>query len=237
MERRRLAAHWQILIGMVAGLLVGMIAVRFGGKEWVVDWLKPLGTIFINLLKLIAIPMIITSLITGMANLGDVSRLSRLGLQTVMLYLATTVIAISIGLLIANVVKPGDSIAPSTRNHLVNTYQTDADAKIQTAKRQRNEGPLKPLVAMVPDNIFLSATSNRNMLQVIFVVILFSIGLLMVAPEHQQPIKSLFEAFNGVVMKLVDVIMLFAPLGVFALLASLVAEIPSAALCCRLARR
>ena len=171
--------------------------------------------------------MIITSLTVGMANLGDISRLSKMGLRTVALYLVTTVFAIMVGLLIVNVVNPGGAIAAETREKLVDTYREGADKKIDDAQKQQSQGPLQPLVDLVPDNIFSATTSNRNMLQVIFAVVLFGIGLLLVPTEHQLPIKALMEAMNEVVMKVVDLIMLAAPIGVFALLASLVVEIKS----------
>ncbi len=230
MKPHRIAAHWQILIGMAAGVVAGFLAINFGGTQFVIDWIKPIGVIFIRLLKLVAVPMIITSLVTGIAGLGDITRLSTMGLRTVMLYLATTVCAITVGLAIVNVVKPGDRIDEATRTKLVQVYSGDASAKIQVAQSQQQQGPLQPMIDLVPENVFSASTSNRNMLQVIFVVVFFGIGLLLVTPEHQAPIKTFFEALNAVVMKAVDMIMVAAPYGVFALLASLVVEVQSPAL-------
>ncbi len=227
MNKPRLATHWQILIGMLAGLLVGALATQFGHEQFVIDWIKPFGTIFINLLKLIAVPMIITSLIKGIAELGDITQLSKMGLRTVTLYLVTTVFAIMIGLIIVNVVRPGEKIDEETRVELLKTFEETATDKIDVAQAQQKQGPLQPLVDLVPGNIFSASTSNRNMLQVIFVVVLFGIGLLLVAPEHQLPIKTFFDALNEIVLKIVNMIMVTAPFGVFALLASLVAEIQS----------
>lgn len=223
----RLATHWQILIGMLAGLLFGALAANLGGERFVIDWIKPFGVIFINLLKLIAVPMIITSLIAGITGLEDISRLSTMGMRTVAIYLMTTVFAIMVGLLIVNLVNPGGKIDAATRAALIETYQSDADTKIEIATTRKEGRPLQPLVDLVPENIFSAAGSNRNMLQVIFFVVLFGIGVLLVPLEHQRPIRTLFNALNEVIMKLVDVVMLGAPLGVFALLASLVIEIQS----------
>lgn len=230
MSPLRLAAHWQILIGMTSGLLVGAIAANFGGDQYVIDWVKPFGTIFINLLKLIAIPMIVTSLITGITGLGDVSRLSKMGLRTVVTYLLTTVFAIAVGLLVVNLVGPGKRIDEETRSKLVDTYQNDVGAKIDAANTQKEARPLKALVDLVPNNIFFASSSNRNMLQVIFTVVLFGIGVLLVPAEKQLPIKTLFDSLNEVVLRIVDMVMMAAPFGVFALLASLVVEIQSFAL-------
>ena len=227
MSNRRLAAHWQILIGMLAGLVLGAFAARVGFEQFVIDWIKPFGVIFISLLKLIAIPMIITSLVKGIADLDDISRLSKMGLRTVLLYLVTTVVAITIGLVVVNLVNPGGKIDEATRADLIATFEADATGKITAAEGQKEQGPLQPLVDLVPGNVFGAATSNRNMLQVIFVVILFGVGLLLCSPESQQPVKSLFDGLNEIVLRIVNLIMMTAPVGVFALLAALVAEIQS----------
>ena len=105
--KKSLPLHWLILSGMAAGALFGIVAVHFGWHQFTTDWIKPWGTIFINLLKLIAVPLIIVSLISGISGLNDVSRLSRIGFKTIGLYLVTTVIAVSMGLLVVNLIKPG----------------------------------------------------------------------------------------------------------------------------------
>jgi Na+/H+-dicarboxylate symporter len=219
--------HWQILLGMLAGVIFGFLAVRFGGEQLTIDFVKPIGTIFINALKLIAIPLIITSLIKGISDLQDLAKLSKMGGRTVVLYLLTTVLAVTLGLIIVNVIRPGKMINEETRTRLVESYGSDADTKIMDAEAQREKGPLQPLIDLVPSNIFLAATSNSNMLQVIFAVIMFGIGLLLIQKEKAQPVKDFFDGLNEVVLKLVDLIMLSAPIGVFALLAALIVEAPS----------
>jgi len=225
MKLKGLAKHTQILLGMFLGLLVGACASSIGAERLIIDWVKPLGIIFINLLKMIAVPMIITSLVKGVADLGDVTQFSRMGLRTVTLYLFTTVVAITIGLLCVNLLKPGNQITEETRLELVSTFQADAGVKIAEAQAQQDQSPLQPLVDVVPVNLFAASTANRNMLQVIFAVLLFSVGLLLVEPKHQETVKSLFEALHEIVLTLVNLIMAVAPIGVFALLAALVAEI------------
>lgn len=225
MKRPRLAKHTQILLGMFLGLVVGGCASSIGAEMLIINWVKPLGVIFINLLKMIAVPMIITSLIKGVTDLGDITQFSKMGLRTVTLYLFTTVVAIAIGLLCVNLMKPGNKITEATRTELVSTFQADAGVKIAAAESQQNKSPLQPLIDLVPVNLFAASTANRNMLQVIFAVLLFSVGLLLVETRHQKPVKSLFDALHEIVLKLVDLIMAVAPIGVFALLAALVAEI------------
>ena len=225
MKIKNLAKHTQILLGMILGLMVGAVASMLGGESFIIDWIKPLGVIFINLLKMIAVPMIITSLIKGVADLGDITQFSKMGLRTVTLYLVTTVVAIAIGLTVVNVIQPGRKITEETRAELVATFQDDAGIKINAAQSQQEQGPLQPLIDLVPVNLFAASTVNRNMLQVIFAVLLFSVGLLLVEPKHQAPVKSLFDGLHEIVLKIIDMIMAVAPIGVFALLAALVAEI------------
>lgn len=224
---KKLALHWQILIGMVLGVGFGLLAVALGWSKFVMDWVKPFGTIFINMLKLIAVPLIVASLIKGVSDLQDISKLSKMGGRTIGLYLMTTVVAVVIGLLLVNVIQPGKLISQETREDLLSNYGGDATAKIELATGQQNQGPLQPLIDIVPENIFGAATENGNMLQVIFFVIFFGIGLILIPAEKAKPVKAFFDGLNEVVLKLIDLIMLTAPFGVFALLASLVVESPS----------
>ena len=224
---KKLALHWQILIGMVLGLLFGFIAVSAGWQDLVTDWVKPFGTIFINSLKLIAVPLIIASLIKGVSDLQDISKLSSMGGRTIVFYLFTTVVAVSVGLLIVNAVGPGTSLTEETRASLLKDFEGGASAKIEAAKSEKEKGPLQPLIDLVPGNIFAAASDNGNMLQVIFFVVFFGIGLILVPAEKAKPVKDFFDGLNEVILKLIDVIMLAAPFGVFALLASLVVDTPS----------
>lgn len=234
-KKPRLALHWQILIGMAAGVGFGFLAASMGWGDFTNDWIKPFGTIFVNMLKLIAIPLIITSLIKGVSDLQDISRFSRMGGRTVILYLMTTVVAVTIGLLIANVVSPGDRITEETREQLITESAGDVEDRIEQAEEQSKQGPLQALVDLVPGNIFAAASSNANMLQVIFFVIFFGIGLILIKPEQAKPVKDVFDGLNEVILKLVDLIMLMAPVGVFALLSSLVVSAPGSDLLIALA--
>jgi Na+/H+-dicarboxylate symporter len=225
---KKLALHWQILLGMVAGVIFGLIAAQFSWNQFVIDWIKPFGTIFINALKLIAIPLIVASLIKGVSDLKDISKLSKMGGRTIGIYIITTVIAVSLGLILVNLFSPGKLIEEETRLELLETYGADAAARQQAAEQQRGQGPLQPLVDIVPDNIIGAATDNGNMLQVIFFVIFFGIGLILIPEEQARPVKAFFDGLNEVILKLIDLIMLGAPYGVFALLAALVVESPSA---------
>ncbi len=223
-----IALHWKILIGMVLGVVFGLIMTRFGfGKEFVGDWIKPVGKIFINSLKLIAVPLILASLIKGVSDLKDISQLSIMGGRTIILYIITTVIAVSIGLILVNTIKPGESISDQTRKELVAQNLDKANKYKQQAELQKSSGPLSALEDLVPDNIVKAASNNRNMLQVIFFAIFFGVSLILVPEKKSKTVKDFFDGFNEVILKMIDLIMLAAPYGVFALLASLVVESPN----------
>ena len=225
---KKIPLHWSILLGMTLGVLVGVIFTTFeSGPQLISHWVKPFGTIFINALKLIAMPLILGSLIKGVSDLKDISRLSRMGGRTIGIYIMTTVVAVMIGLIMVNTIKPGKSISEKTRQELLEAYQSDAEEKQADAQKQKDAGPLQALVDLVPDNIFKATTENGNMLQVIFFALFFGIGLILIPAEKSKPVKDFFDAFNEVILKLIDLIMLVAPYGVFALLAALVVESPS----------
>ncbi|MDQ7917274.1 dicarboxylate/amino acid:cation symporter [Mesonia sp. MT50] len=233
---KKLALHWQILIGMALGVIFALILSNFEwGADFIGDWIKPFGTIFINSLKLIAVPLILASLIKGVSDLKDISKLSQMGIRTIGTYILTTIIAVSIGLTVVNVVKPGSTISEETREELVANYGGEADLKRQDAEKQKNAGPLQALVDIVPSNIIGASSNNANMLQVIFFAIFFGIGLILIPEKTAEPVKVFFDGFNEVILKMIDMIMLAAPYGVFALLAALVVESPSADLFAALA--
>ncbi len=225
---KKLALHWQILIGMFAGVLLG-IALSFTsfGPEFIKNWIKPFGNIFINLLKLIAMPLILASLIKGVSDLKDISKLSQMGGRTIAIYLCTTILAVVMGLVLVNTLQPGNNNKEETREEWMMAYEEGASAKRAAAQQQREAGPLQPLVDLVPSNIFEATTDNRNMLQVIFFAIFFGVGLILIPQDKAAPVKAFFDGFNEVILKLIDLIMLAAPYGVFALLAALVVESPS----------
>ncbi len=209
--------------------MAGYLFSRFDwGSDFVVAWIKPWGTIFINLLKLIAIPLIVASLIKGVSDLDDIRQLSRLGTRTLGLYIVSTLLAVMLGLVIVNIVQPGSFIEEATRSDLMASFGVSAEENVGKAVANQNKGPLSALVDVVPDNVIGAAASNGNMLQVIFFVVFFGIGLILIPNEKSDPVKKFFDGVNEVVLKMIDLIMLAAPYGVFALLAALVVESPSA---------
>lgn len=207
---------------MGAGVVFGLVAVLAGWHAFTIDWIKPWGTIFIRLLKLIAVPLIIVSLINGISNLNDVSKLSRIGLKTISLYLVTTVIAITIGLLVVNLTRPG-KVLPAEK---ALEFQQRYAANVQnTPDTSAEEGPLQFIIDVVPDNVFRAMTENTAMLQVIFFSVLFGIAMILIPQEKTRPVKLFIESLNEIVLQMIHLIMKIAPYGVFALIAAITVEV------------
>ena len=221
---RKLALHWKIIIGMVLGVFYGLLASKMGWIDFTNDWIKPWGKIFINLLKLIAVPLVFASLIKGVSSLSDISKLSRIGGKTIGVYLFTTVVAVTFGLLLVNIIQPGTSFSEEKRMELKEQYASNAASKIASAKDVKEDGPLQFIVDMVPSNFIQATGNNKNMLQVIFFAILFGIAMVMLPKEKTSVVKGFFDGVNDIILQIVDLIMLTAPYGVFALLGGLVVD-------------
>ena len=222
---KKLALHWKIIIGMVLGIIYGMIGTSMGWVDFTSDWIKPWGTIFVNMLKMIAVPLVLFSLVTGVASLKDLSALSRVGAKAITMYVSTTVFAVALGLLVVNVIAPGKSFSEETRTMLAEQNKTAVESKVAMAQETKNQSPLQPLIDMVPQNLIDAASDNSMMLKVIFFSILFGIGIVVTPPDKAAPVKAFFESANEVVLKMVDIIMAYAPVGVFALMGSIIVEI------------
>jgi Na+/H+-dicarboxylate symporter len=223
---KKIPLHTQIIIGLVLGLIFGLLVIKTSiPNSFTLDYIKPFGTIFINGLKMIAVPLVVASLIVGVSNLGDVSKLSRIGGKTIGIYLVTTVIAVTIGLVLVNVFQPGKSLPSETRESLMSLYEGDAGSRVGQAAELQKQSPLQPLVDIVPDNIFRATTNNSAMLQVVFFAILVGIALLQISKTKADPVIRFFDGLNEVIIQIVNYIMMIAPYGVFALMASLIVEI------------
>ncbi len=221
----KLELHWKIIIGLVLGLIFGVLAAANSWGGFTTNWIAPFGKIFINLLKLIAVPLVLSSLITGVASLSDLKKLSRIGGKTITIYIVTTAISVTIGLVSVNLLKPGDTIPEDMKVKLQETYKSAASGKLEAADQIKERRPLQPIVDMVPSNFFSSASNNRNMLQVVFVAIIIGIALIQIPKNKARPVLDFMEGINDLVIKLVDNIMLMAPIGVFALIADTITSI------------
>ncbi|MBC6995531.1 dicarboxylate/amino acid:cation symporter [Neolewinella lacunae] len=218
--------HFRILLGILLGATLGWLASQFsGGPEFIRDWIKPVGDIFIRLLKLIAVPLIFVSLTKGISDLSDLSTLSRLGLRTIAWYLATTVFAVLLGLLLVNFFRPGSYVGADTVAALAEQLPTDSGP---AAAPPAAAGPLDFFVRLVPQNLFEALSQNGSLLQVIFFTLFFSICLLSIPAAQREPVIKLVDALNAVLLKMVDAIIKISPFAVVALMAALFAEIPDA---------
>ncbi|WP_075350163.1 dicarboxylate/amino acid:cation symporter [Algoriphagus marinus] len=224
--RKKIPLHTQIIAGLILGLAFGLIVIRTDiPSSFTIDFIKPIGTIFINGLKMIAMPLVLASLIIGVSNLGDISKLSRIGGKTIFTFILTTIVAITIGLTLVNVFKPGKSLPVETRESLMALYEGDVSKKSDAAAKFQEQSPLQPIVDMVPENFFMATTDNAAMLQVVFFAIIAGIALLQIPKSKAAPVIAFFDGFNDVIIQIVNYIMLIAPYGVFALMASLIVEI------------
>lgn len=224
MVKKHIPLHWKIILGMVLGVGFGLLAIVLNADQFTTHWIKPFGTIFINLLKLIAVPLVFASLIKGVASLSDISRLSRIGSRTIALYLVSTVLAVTTGLLIVNTLQPGNFFSEEKRIEFKEKYASKTEAKMEAAAQVSDQGPLQFLVDIVPQNIMDASSNNKNMLQIIFFAILFGLTMIMLPDEKTVYVKGFFEGINEIILKIVDLIMKMAPYGVFALLASLMVD-------------
>jgi proton glutamate symport protein len=227
---KRFPLYIQIIIGLGLGVIYGVVANSSGVPASISnDWIKPFGTIFIRLLKMIAVPLVFASLVVGISKLNDIRKLSRMGGKTVLIYLFTTLFALIIGVVSVNLINPGEAISDKTRTELLKMYSGAAGDKLNDGAKSQAKmdkiGPLAPLVNMVPENVFSAASDNKSMLQIVFLAIVLGIAAVMVPEEQKKYFIGFFENFNDILIKLIDIIMKVAPIGVFALIGAFVAQL------------
>lgn len=265
LSKRRIPLHFKIIIGLVLGVVWSFISGYLGWKDFTLNWVAPFGDIFISLLKLIAVPLVLFSIIHGISGLSDTKSIGRLGAKTLSMYLITTVTAVSMGLILVNIIQPGKKInnelqivnrlsyemwaqennvrIKDGKNYLQNpeyaAYAAEAKNKLleesgdvsitekmNSARSQKEKGPLQVVVDMVPNNIF-GALTNSKMLQIIFFAIFFGITLISLPREKVSGVISFVEGASEIFIKMVDIIMRGAPFFVFALMAGKLTEMAS----------
>ena len=220
---KRLPLWAKIIIGMALGLIWGMIATRTGLSKFTIDWIKPWGTIFLKLLKLIAVPLIFVSLVKGISSLTDISKLSRIGVKTIVYYMASTLVATTFGLFMVNMVKPGNTFPEEKRVEYMDKWQVTIDESTMLAE-SGDRSPLSFIVDIVPDNIIFAMGDNSKMLQIIFFAVLFAVAMVLLKDRQVKTVRYIFDGLNDIIIKIIELIMLFAPYGVFALLAGVVVD-------------
>ena len=212
---RKIKLHTQILIGMLLGVIIGII---FQEKAVII---KPIGTIFIRLITMVVVPLVFVSLFIGTASLGDIKKLGRIGLKAFLYFFLTTAIAISVGVTLANVVKPGRGLPEEVQAQLLRNYQQE---KIfDFGKLEERQSLIQTLVNIVPTNP-VKALAEGNMLQIIFLAIIFGIAVTLIKKEKAKTVIDFFDGFNDTIIQIVHIVMKLAPYGVLALIAAVVGE-------------
>ncbi|KKB34322.1 glutamate/aspartate:proton symporter GltP [Bacillus thermotolerans] len=208
-KKFKFSLAYQILVGLVLGIIVGAI---FYGNPAVETYLQPIGDIFINMIKMIVVPIIISTLILGVAGTGDIKQLGKLGGKTILYFEIVTTIAIVVGLLAANLFQPGEGVDMSSLS------KGNIDQYVQTTEEVQSEshGILDILVGIVPSNV-IDAMAQGEMLPIIFFSVLFGLGIAAIG-EKGKPVLAFFEGVAEAMFWVTNLIMKFAPFGVFALI-------------------
>ncbi|MFI8376265.1 glutamate/aspartate:proton symporter GltP [Pseudomonas helleri] len=226
MKKAKLSLAWQILIGLVLGIAIGALLNHFSAEKawWISNVLQPAGDIFIRLIKMIVIPIVISSLVVGIAGVGDAKKLGRIGLKTIIYFEIVTTIAILVGLVLANVFQPGAGIDMSTLGTVdISKYAATA------AEVTHEHAFIETILNLIPSNIF-AAMARGEMLPIIFFSVLFGLGLSSLNAELRDPLVKTFQGVSESMFKVTHMIMNYAPIGVFALIAVTVANFGFASL-------
>lgn len=215
----------KIIAGLCLGIIFGILAVNYGLSKFTSDWISPFGQIFVRLLKLIAIPLILVSLIKGVSDLKSTAGLSNMGIKTIVYYILTTIIAVIIGISLAYLVKPGNFFPKEQQQTLCEKYSENVESQQIESDNIKEKGPLNFLVEIVPDNIVYASSQNAMMLQIIFFSILVGVAILLLPRKKTKAFRKFINSANSIVLKIIGIVMLYAPLGVFALIASVITDI------------
>ena len=215
--------YTKILIGLVVGVVVGLIA-NLAGLVWLQEALvalRPVGTAFIKLITMLVVPLVVASLLVGTASLGDIRKLGRIGGKTVAYYLVTTAIAVTIGLILSNIIRPGSRIDPATRDSLAAQFSSEAAGRVALAAK--SPGIVDVVLNMIPSNPF-QAAAQMELLPLIVFTIIFGAAVSLVADERRDAVLTFFHGVNDAVMVVIDWVMKLAPYAVFVLIGAVVAE-------------
>ncbi|HEX9975291.1 MAG TPA: dicarboxylate/amino acid:cation symporter [bacterium] len=221
MKIPKLQLYTKILIGLVLGIIVGIVANQLKITPFFSTYIKPFGTAFIRLISMVVVPLVFASLFVGTASLNDIRKLGRIGGKTIAYYLCTTAIAIIIGLVLANIFKPGSGLTKATQEQLLANYSAEAQTKIDTALKK--PGIAETLIDIIPTNPIRSLAEGE-MLQIIFFALILGIAITLLPQEKGALVIKFFDGINEAMIKLVHIIMEFAPYGVFALMATIIGE-------------
>jgi Na+/H+-dicarboxylate symporter len=215
MKKLKIKLHTKIFLGLILGVIAGLV---FGEK---ILFVKPVGDVFMSLITMIVVPLVFVSLMLGTAGMGDVRKLGRIGAKTSLYFVLTTVVAIVVGLVLANTIRPGEGLSEEVRTQLYKNYQSKAQDGIQRVEEKPSLVDI--LVNIVPRNP-VAAFVQGNMLQIIFMALLFGVVLTMIDREKSKFIMNLLDGLNDMFIQIVHLVMKLAPYGVFALSAVVVGQ-------------
>ena len=223
MKLSRLQLHTKILLGLLLGIFFGVLANQWGLSNFVFTYIKPIGTAFIKLISMVVVPLVFASLVVGTTSLGDIKKLGRIGVRTLVLYVSMTAIAVSIGIGLGNLVRPGEGFSQQTKQQLMNGVTAQSTPAKTTSSAIERPSIKDLLLNIIPANP-VKSLAEGEMLQVIFFAVLMGVCLTLIPPERSKPVIAFFEGVNEVFVKMVHVIMQLAPYGVFALMATVVGD-------------
>ncbi len=215
MKKLKIKLHTKIFLGLILGVIAGLV---FGDK---ILFVKPVGDVFMSLITMIVVPLVFVSLMLGTAGMGDVRKLGRIGAKTSLYFVLTTVVAIVVGLALANTVRPGEGLSEEVRTELYKNYESKAQDGIQRVEEKPSLVDI--LVNIVPRNP-VAAFVQGNMLQIIFMALLFGVVLTMIDREKSKFLMNLLDGLNDMFIQIVHIVMKAAPYGVFSLSAVVVGQ-------------
>jgi DAACS family dicarboxylate/amino acid:cation (Na+ or H+) symporter len=233
---RGMALHTKILIGLLIGVLGGLLVNwTLGGNHPAVVWLvtnitQPVGTVFLNLLLMIVVPLVFASLVVGIAGIGDIRKLGRIGLKSFAYCLVISAISVVIGLTLANTIRPGERIAPEIAAQLKEKFSggaaSAAEAQKKAQEAAKSDSPLMQAVkTVVPNNVFNSVSgTSPNMLHIMFFALIVGIAITLLPAPVSAPFVSVMDSVFAITTKIIDIIMKFAPYAVACLLFNNIAQ-------------
>ncbi len=227
MKTQKISLAWQILIALVLGIALGAVLhEQQESRQWLIsNILSPAGDIFIRLIKMIVVPIVIATLIVGIAGVGDAKKLGRIGFKTILYFEIITTVAIILGITLANVFQPGHGIDMSTLTAVdISQYQKTTE-QVQSGSHSL----VGTVLSLIPPNIF-AAMAHGEMLPIIFFSVLFGLGLSSLPKDHREPLLNVFRGVSETMFKVTHMIMRYAPVGVFALISVTVANFGFASL-------
>ena len=225
-RRRPLPLHTKIFLGLVGGAVSGISVNVFLGRRPEVEWIvrtvtEPIGQIFLRMLIMVVVPLVFTSLALGVAGLGDLRKLGRIGVKTLLYFVLVTALAVTIGLILVNVIRPGEGLSEQVKVQLLETYRGQTAETLEQAGRTRFG--IQTFVNIVPRNPIAAAVQG-DMLGIIFFALMFGVALTFLPASRAQPVMAVLSGIGEAMVVLIDLAMKLAPIGVAALIFSVTAR-------------